>query len=175
MRLRLSLAKKDRPIKSRKPHSLVLSAAIPAASRWPSGYPRFILLSASRADDLMTPEHCALNLHKDRDVHAAQFQHHVIPRYWATECKGCTIFHPIGMYAPARTCCTSIPSEFPILCMVWISPEHGPALNQRTKDVSPMLCLQNLTFPPVAWNVEMPIDVWSARKVPARQFCIELS
>ena len=106
------------------------------------GYPRLILLSASRADDLMTPEHCVLSLHKDRDVHAAQVQHHVTPRYWATECDGCTIFHPIGMYAPARTCCTSIPREFPVLCMVWISPEHGPALNQRTRDVSPMLCLQ---------------------------------
>ena len=65
-----------------------------------SGYPRLILLSASRAEDLMTPEHCVLNLHKDRDVHAAQFQHHVTPRYWATECDGCTIFHPIGMYCP---------------------------------------------------------------------------
>ena len=106
------------------------------------GYPRLILLSASRADDLMTPEHCALNLHRDRDVHATQFQHHVIPRYWATECDGCPSFHPIGNYVPARTCSTAIPREFPTLCMVWISPEHGHALNQRTRDVSPMLCLQ---------------------------------
>ena len=116
-------------INSELPRALVLSEAIPTALQMPSlvtatscslavGYTRLILLRASPADTLMTPEHCALNLHKDRDVHAAQFQHHVIPRYWATECEGCTIFHPIGMYAPARTYCTSVPREFPILCMI---------------------------------------------------------
>ena len=94
------------------------------------GYLRLILLRASRADALIIPEH------------AAQFQHHVIPRYWATECVGCTIFHPIGMYDPARTCFTPSPREFPILCMVWISLAHGPALSPRTGDVSPMFCLQ---------------------------------
>ena len=97
------------------------------------GYPRLILLQASRADALITPEKCVL--HSDREVHAAQFQHHVIPRYWATECEGCTIFQPIGMCAPARTCFTPIPREFPIHCMVWTSPAHGPALS--------------LTFPPL--------------------------
>ena len=106
--------------------------------------PRLILLKASRANALITPEHCVLSLHKDREVHAAQFQHHATPRYWTTECEGCTIFHPIGMYAPARTCCTPSPREIPILCMVWISPAHGPALSQRANDVSPMLCLQTL-------------------------------
>ena len=98
------------------------------------GYPRFVLLKASRADALITPEHCVLTLHRDREVHAAQFQHHVMPRYWATECEGCKVFHLIGMYAPARTCCTPSPREFPL---------HG--LNfacQRTNDVSPMLCLR---------------------------------
>ena len=78
-----------------------------------SGYPRLILLKASHADALITPELCVLSLHRDREVHAAQFQHHVIPRYWATECEGCTIFHPIGMYAPARTCFTPSRREFP--------------------------------------------------------------
>ena len=41
------------------------------------GYPRLILLKASRVGALTTPEHCVLSLQKDREVHAAQFQHHV--------------------------------------------------------------------------------------------------
>ena len=73
------------------------------------GYLRLILLKASRADALITPEHCVLSLHRYREVHAAQFQHHVMPRCWATECEGCTIFHPTGMFVFARTCCTPSP------------------------------------------------------------------
>ena len=82
-----------------------IPTALPAPSlvygRTRGGHPRFIPLNASRADDLTTPVHRALNLHRNRQVHAAHFQHQVIPQYWATECKECAGVHPIGTCAPA--------------------------------------------------------------------------
>ena len=67
--------------KSELPPHLALLTAIPASRSVAgngqlifarSGCHRLILLKVSRADALITPEHCVLNLHKDREVRAAQ-------------------------------------------------------------------------------------------------------
>ena len=119
-----------------------------------------ILLKASRATVLITPEHGVLILQSDREVHAAQFQHHVIPRYWATECEGCTIFQQIGMYAPARTCITPNPREFPTLLPLASVPKTFHPCSARKSGIP--------TFPSI---VEMPTGVWFVLKVTARRFC----
>ena len=72
------------------------------------GYSRLILLKASHA-----PEHGVLSLHRDREVHAAQLQHHVIPRYGAlnaTDVRLSSQLECVLPHAPASLPAQRIPN-----------------------------------------------------------------